>query len=116
MADFNFHTSPMYAETLVIAGTASGLTQTVFDGVTGNNQAWNQNGSKRRKARAAKITLDNPNSIRWTVNGTTPVGATTGNVARQFDVILLDSYSKIAKFSAIRDGASSGDIQVEYYG
>lgn len=110
-----FHLQPLGRETVTIGSGATRLTQALIDN-TSETKAGNQFASKRRKARAARIVVDSSNSIRWTTTGTAPVGATTGILGKQYDVIWLSGYSQMTKFQAIRDGGSDSSIQVEYFG
>ena len=65
-------------------------------------------------AKTALITVETA-TIRWLSDGTSPT-STTGNLAYSGDVIRLENQSELWEFRAIRTGATSGVIQVTYYG
>ncbi len=100
-------------ETKTVDNTAGGvgLTATVYKDKDGGGQF-------KQDARIAFITIDGDietNDIRWTVDGTAPVAGTTGHLAQAGDVIELKGFGNITKFRAIREGASSGTLQVTYF-
>ena len=61
----------------------------------------------------AEMTLEDA-SIRYWCDGSDPT-ATEGHEVFTGDCIVLDSAAQIAGFLAIRDGATSGELQVAYF-
>lgn len=92
-------------ETLTVAGTVGTLSASEYiDGF--------------KDARAALITLDGTagtNDIRFTTDGTDPVATTTGHKLVAGKTLIIRGFGNISKFKAIREGGTSGVIQVSYY-
>lgn len=64
-------------------------------------------------ARSAEMTLET-GQIRIRSDGTDPT-ATEGRIVEIGDIIVLNSAAQIAGFKAIRTGATSGVLKVEYF-
>src|SRR5438128_1247430 len=101
-------------ETLTVSTAVKTLTASVYNDTSNTDRQPNQQGSNRRPARAAVIVCET-NAIRVTKDGTTPVAATTGTKLNPGDTYALETYEEIVKFQAVRDGASDGTVQVDYY-
>lgn len=67
-----------------------------------------------KRPRAVLITVS-AQPLRWTVDGTNPVAATTGHYAAAGTEIFLSGYGNILGFKAIRDGGTDSSIQVTYF-
>jgi hypothetical protein len=63
--------------------------------------------------RYALITVETA-PVRFTVDGTAPVAATTGHLVNPGDIIKLDSNEDITAFRAIRETSTSGVLKVTY--
>ena len=83
-------------EAVTVAGTSKALTAGTY--------------STRRYA---LITVETA-PIRFTLDGTPPVAATTGHLVYAGDQIELDSNEDITSFRAIRETATSATLQVTY--
>lgn len=105
--------------------SASNPMPSSYENVTVSNSAIGLSASKygpiehatlpiRTMARRALITVEG-DQIRWTTDGTTPVGATTGHRANVDDVITLDGFDAIRLFRAIRITADA-TLRVSYFG
>lgn len=104
----------MARETLTVSTAVKTLTAATYGDQSATASTGNQVTSNRRHAIAATITCETQ-AIRVTTDGTTPVAATTGIKMNVGDTMVLDSYQELVNFKAVRDGASDGTIQVNYY-
>ena len=53
-------------------------------------------------------------SIRFTTDGSQPIAASRGILANDGDIIELTSYNEVKLFRAVRTGAVSATLQVDY--
>lgn len=116
MPFFNSRKNVFARETLTVSNSVKTLTSTLYDNVAGITSGTQpvQTGSNRRRASGA-VVITEGQAIRATKDGTDPVATTTGTKLNTGDIYILETYQDIAKFKAIREGASDGTIQVEYY-
>jgi len=88
--------SPFAYESKTIAGTAAGLTSGTYGDAT-----------------RAEMSLETA-QIRIRSDGTAPTSS-EGRLVEVGDIIVLNSAAQIAAFKAIRTGATSGVLKVEYF-
>lgn len=98
---------PYAWEKLTIGAAASGLTTTKITPAAPSNPG----SGSRKSAEIVLITVET-DSIRWTVDGTTPTGA-NGHLSQAGDVIELVGINSIRAFLAIRV-TTDATIQVTY--
>ena len=99
--------SPFDFETIAVDNTIKGLTASKY---TASGEV---DSVKMGKARQALITVDTA-EVRVTLNGTDPVGGTTGHKLAVDDTLIL-SFEMMTKFKVTRDGGSNAAIQVTYF-
>ncbi len=87
---------PFDHETLTVAATAIGLTALTY-----------------LNAERAEMTLES-GAIRMWDDGTDPT-ASVGRIVQIGNQIILNSRAQIANFKAIRTGAVSGKLSIEYF-
>jgi hypothetical protein len=95
-------------ENVTVSSSAIGLTATKYGPIQDTTLPIS------RTAKKALITVEG-DQIRWTCDGTTPVGATTGHRANVDDVITLEGFDAIRLFRAIRITADA-TLRVTYFG
>lgn len=66
------------------------------------------------RCRGALITV-HAQPLRYTLDGTSPVAATTGHVAASGAEIFIKGYHNVKNFKAIRDGGTDSQIGVTYF-
>lgn len=66
------------------------------------------------RCRGALITV-HAQPLRYTLNGTDPVAATTGHYAAVGAEIFVKGYQNVKNFKAIRDGGVDSQIGVTYF-
>jgi hypothetical protein len=96
-------------EKLTVAGTAVGFTPANYKNVAA--------GSAQLDATSALVTADGTagtNDVRWRCDGTDPV-AGTGHLLAGGKVLMLKGYGNITKFRAIREGGTSGTLEVTFF-
>lgn len=89
---------PFDFETITIASLAKGLTTSKL--------------SSNPKPKKAFITIETAR-VRYRTDGTDPTD-TVGHIADPMDSIILEGYSQLNNFRAIRTGATSSTFQVTY--
>lgn len=99
-------------EAVTVSTTAVGLTSSKYKDATEFG---------RNNARAAFISVDGTagtNDIRFTFDGTTPVGGATptGHLLQAKQSYLLKGLGNISKFKMIRDGGTDAKVHVTYIG
>jgi hypothetical protein len=80
---------------------------------------YNDVGVDKRDASVAFISLagvPGTNDLRWTLDGTAPVAATTGHVLQAGGNLTVKGRTNIANLKLIRDGSSDGLITISYFG
>lgn len=93
-------------ETLAVAGTAVTLTASEFLF------------AQTPDANSAFISVDGTagtNDVRYTIDGTTPVGGTTGHLLQAKQSITIRGANNLRNFKVIREGGSSSTLQVTYF-
>ena len=65
-------------------------------------------------ARLLLVTVDSVNSLRYTIDGTTPVAGTTGHVLNNGDAITLANFQAMLTFRAVREGGADSKLQITY--
>jgi hypothetical protein len=98
--------NPGTMEMLTIADTALSLTSTYYAPTTGKCA-----GSQVFYALISVTGAD----VRYTMDGTTPVGATTGHLLAAGDSIFVSGKIAIMRFKAIRDASTSALMAVTYF-
>jgi hypothetical protein len=106
MAVFNITKRAFARERLTVSSIVKTLTASVYDDTASADAV-------RQKASAVKISVE-ANALRYTEEGTDPVAATTGTIARADDQLWFDSYEAIKKLKFIRE-TSDATIEVVYY-
>ena len=102
-------------ERITVSTSAIGGTAATFNNVGEvSGASVNQVGGGRLRATGALVECFT-NPVTYTVDGTTPVGGTTGHALAAGDTTLLVGYQAVNKFRAIRTGASDGALQITYY-
>ena len=94
-------------ETLTVTNAVKTLTTSVHTPVSVTPATY-------AKPRAVLITV-HAQPLRYTLDGTAPVAATTGHYAASGVEIFVSGYANIANFKAIRDGGTDAAIGVTYF-
>jgi hypothetical protein len=90
-------------ESITVAATAIGFTAANINNTDGTHQAATQAVCRLETAQ-----------IRWMVDGTTTVTATTGTLLEIGDSIYLTDNDVLNRFRAIRTGSTSGALKCTY--
>lgn len=85
-------------ETITVANTAIGLTNSKFN-----------TSPKQKKAFITSETAQ----MRYRLDGTAPT-ATVGHILLPMQSLVLEGYTQMLNFQAIRTGSTSGNLQVTY--
>lgn len=92
-----------------------------FETVTVSNVVTQLTGTKYNPigdvadASEAHITVEATNALRYTLDGTTPVAATTGHFLAGGASLTIYGGGNIRNFKAVRDGGTNAIIQVTYF-
>lgn len=74
-------------------------------------------GKGKPKAIQISVISSEPSAIvaRYTVDGTTPVAATTGSPMYNKDPFLIEEYSNLERFRVTREAAYTTTLEIIYY-
>ena len=100
--------NPYAYEKISVSTTAIGPTVTTIA------QSDGQNPVTARRARAALVTVDATNPVRFRLDGGNPT-ATDGHELLGNDEILIEGVDSVKKMRFIRSGGADATIHVTYY-
>lgn len=86
--------------------------QITIDNTSGGKSITSANINASPKPKKVIITIETA-QIRYTIDGTAPTSS-VGHLCNPFDVIVLEGYSQIQNFKAIRAGGTSATISISY--
>lgn len=111
--DSAFFGSATNYEKLTVSSAAIGFTATKYEHF--NDELAVGAANALVDARSAYVTVEATNGLRYTLDGTTPIGGTTGHLAAGGSTFIITGHVNIEKFRAIRDSGVDAVIHVTYF-